>query len=132
LPWIFNEFLGLSVPDRCINDLQVFTSSTPANTIGSSRLVKLNMSDNIPSPATLLSHVMSPNQIVELHLLRCDRQISLNLPIVTHLTLIDSLDALNTRLLSTNIRSIRIILHCQCLLQMAIGPLYVHSQLYLC
>ncbi|CAF3361268.1 unnamed protein product [Rotaria sp. Silwood2] len=54
------------------------------------------MSDNIPSSATLLSHVMSWNQIVELHLFRCDSQISFNLPMVTHLTLIDSLNALNT------------------------------------
>ncbi|CAF3140209.1 unnamed protein product, partial [Rotaria sp. Silwood2] len=115
LPWIFNEFFELCVPDRCINDLQVFTSFSSANTIGFSRLVKLNMSDNISSSAAFLSHVMFSNQIVELHLFRCDRQISLNLPMVTHLTLIDSLDALNSRSLSTNIRSIHIILHHECL-----------------
>ncbi|CAF1375226.1 unnamed protein product [Rotaria sordida] len=73
------------------------------------------MSDNISSFAAFLSHVISSNRIVELHLFRCDRQISLNLPMVTHLTLIDSLDALNARSLSTNIRSIQIILHHECL-----------------
>ncbi|CAF0882969.1 unnamed protein product [Rotaria sordida] len=73
------------------------------------------MSDNISSSATLLFRVMSSNHIVKLHLFRCDRQISLNLPMITYPTIIDSLDALNTQLIATNIRSIQIILHYQCL-----------------
>ncbi len=115
MPWIFNEFFQLCVPDRCIDELQVFISSSLTNTIDTSRLIKLNMSDNISPFATLLSHVMSFNQIVELHLFRFDRQISLNLPMVTHLTLVDSLNSLNRCSLSTNIRSIHITLHHECL-----------------
>lgn len=111
---MFNEFFQLCVPDRCIHELQVFTSSSPTHRIGSSRLIKLTMSDNIPPFIALLSDVMSSNQIVELHLCRCNRQISFNLPMVTHLTLVDSLDSLNSRSLSTNIRSIQIILHQEC------------------
>ena len=95
-----------------MSNLQVFTSST-ANINSSSRLVKLNMSDNLASSVAFLPHIMSSNQIVELHLLRCDRQIFLNLPSLSHLILIDSLDSLNSCTLLTNIQSIQIILHYQ-------------------
>ncbi|CAF2577417.1 unnamed protein product [Rotaria sp. Silwood2] len=119
LPWTFNEF-QLCVPDRCISELQVFTSFSPGNKTFSSRLRKLNMSDNISTSASLLSYVISSNQIVELCLSRCDRQVSFNLPMVSHLTLIDSLDALNTHSLLTNVRSIQIVFHHECL-DFAIG-----------
>ncbi len=109
MPWFFNEFFQLCVPDRCINELQVFTS------IGSSRLMKLTVSDNIAVSIDVLSHIMSSDQIVELDLFRCDRQVSLDFPFATHLILIDSLDSLNSRSLSTNIRSIQLILHHECL-----------------
>ena len=109
MPWIFNEFFQLCDPDRCINELQVFSS------IGSSRLIKVTMSDNISVSTNILSHVMSSDQIVELDLFRCDRQVSFDFPLVTHLILIDSLDSLNSRSLSTNIRSIQLILHHECL-----------------
>ncbi|CAF1222618.1 unnamed protein product [Rotaria sordida] len=119
LPWTFNEF-QLCVPDRCISELQVFTSFSSGNKTFYSRLRKLNMSDNISTSANLLSYVISSNQIVELCLSRCDRQVSFNLPMVSHLTLIDSLDALNTHSLLTNVRSIQIVFHHECL-NFAIG-----------
>lgn len=115
MPWIFDKFFQLCVPVRCTNELQVFTLTSPTKTIATSRLVQLSISDNIPSSAILLPHVMSLNKIIGLRLYRCNRQISLKLPMVTHLTLIDSLDSLNSRSLSTNIRSIQIILHHPCL-----------------
>ncbi len=71
------------------------------------------MSDNLPSSVAFLPHIMSSNQIVELHLLGCNRQISLNLPSLSRLILIDSLDSLNSCTLLTNIQSIQIILHHQ-------------------
>ncbi|CAF4959241.1 unnamed protein product [Rotaria sp. Silwood1] len=114
LPWIFKEFFELCVPDRCISELQVFTSYFQTNKIHSSRLIKLNMSDNLPSSTTFFSHLISSNEIVELHLLRCDRQVSVNLPNIRHLILTDSLDSLNSSQLLRNIRSIQITLHHQC------------------
>ena len=81
----------------------------------SSRLIKLTMSDNLPSPASIFSHVMHPNQIVELHLFRCDRKLAVNLPNLKHLVLTHSLDSLNSSSLSRNIRSIQITLYHQCL-----------------
>ncbi|CAF2835867.1 unnamed protein product [Rotaria sp. Silwood2] len=92
LPWIFNEFFQLSVPDRCISELTVFAPSFPVMNFNSSRLIKLNMSDNLPSSITFLSQIVSSNKIRELHLYRCNRQISMNLPNVSHLILVDSLD----------------------------------------
>ncbi len=80
----------------------MFASPCLTKPVDSSRLIKLNMSDNIPPPVALLSHVMSSNQIVELDLFRCDRQISLSLPMVTHLTLVDSLDSLTDLPLHTD------------------------------
>jgi hypothetical protein len=68
------------------------------------------MSDNLPSFVTFLPHIISSNQIVELHLFRCDRQISVNLPTVSRLTLINSLDSLNSCTHLTNTQSIQIIL----------------------
>jgi hypothetical protein len=56
---------------------------------------------------------MFSNQIVELHLIGCNRQISLNFPSLSRLILIDSLDSLNSCTLLTNIQSIQIILHRQ-------------------
>ena len=73
------------------------------------------MSDNHVSSTTFFSQIMSSNKIVELHLYRCNRQVSIDLPNVSHLLLIDSLDSLNCNSLSLNIRSIHIILHYQSL-----------------
>jgi hypothetical protein len=88
----------------------VFT--LPSTNINScSRLVKLNVSDNLPSFAAFLPHIISSNQIVELHLFRCDRQSSVNLPSVSRLILTDSLDSLNGCRYLTNLQSIQIILH---------------------
>lgn len=56
---------------------------------------------------------MHPNQIVELHLFRCDRKIVVNLSNLRHLVLTDSLDSLNTSSLLTNIRSIQITVYHQ-------------------
>jgi hypothetical protein len=108
-------FVELRVPDRCISNLQVFTSSSSANINSSSRLVKLNMSDNLPSFVAVLPYIMSSNEIVELHLLGCDRNVSLNFPFVSRLILTDSLDSLNNCTLLTNIQSIQITLHYRCL-----------------
>ncbi|CAF4372753.1 unnamed protein product, partial [Rotaria sordida] len=41
LPWIFDEFFQLCLPDRYISQLQVFTSPSPVNTVAPSRLRKL-------------------------------------------------------------------------------------------
>jgi len=113
---MFDEFVQLCVPDRCISNLQAYTSSSQVNYNSSSRLIKLNMSDNLPSFIAFLPHVISSNQIVELHLLGCDRQIPVNLPThVSHLTLTDSLDSLNSCSRLTNIRSIQITLNHECL-----------------
>ncbi|CAF4686857.1 unnamed protein product, partial [Rotaria sp. Silwood1] len=114
LPWTFNEFFQLSVPDRCIYQLEIFKSCSISE-IYSSNLIKLNMSDNLASSATLFPQLMTSNKIVELHLFRCNRQVSMHLPNVSHLVLIDSLDSLNSCSLSLNIRSIQIILHYECL-----------------
>ncbi|CAF3260355.1 unnamed protein product [Rotaria socialis] len=40
LPWIFKEFFELCVPDRCISEIQVFSSYFPTNKIHSSRIIK--------------------------------------------------------------------------------------------
>lgn len=109
--WNFDEFFPLCVPDRYISELQVFTLDSPINTIDHLHLRKLNISNNFPSLATSFPHIMSSNQVVELYLLRCDRQISINLPTFDHLILTDSLDSLNSCLFSRNIRSIQIILN---------------------
>jgi hypothetical protein len=115
LPWVFNEFAQLSTPDRFIYNLQVFKSSSSANITDCSRLIKLNVSDNVPSLAAFLPCIMSSNQIVEVHLLGCDRKVSLNVPFMSRLILTDSLDSLNNFTHSTNIQSIQIILHYRCL-----------------
>lgn len=114
LPWVFDKFFQLCVPDRCISELQVFMSPSMSKDY-SSRLIKLDMSDNLPSCTTLLSHMMFPNKIVDLQLFRCKRQVSMNLPNVSHLNLIDSLDALRSNSLPFNVRSIQIVLHHECL-----------------
>ncbi|CAF4001642.1 unnamed protein product [Rotaria sp. Silwood1] len=54
------------------------------------------MSGHLPSSTILFSPITSPNKIVELHLLRCHRQICVNLPNLTNLILTDSLDSLNS------------------------------------
>ncbi|CAF4315515.1 unnamed protein product [Rotaria sp. Silwood2] len=111
LPWIFTEFYQLSVRDIFISDLQVFPASTLANTICPSRLVKLNIQDNHPSPTTFFSHIVISNQVTELRLSQCDKKTSVNLSNITHLILTDSLDSLNNCSLSTRIRSIQITLN---------------------
>ncbi|CAF4703699.1 unnamed protein product [Rotaria sp. Silwood2] len=111
LPWIFDEFFQLCVPDRYISELQVFTSASSVNTVGPSHLRKLDISNNFPSLATSFPHIMFSNQVIELHLSRCDRQISVNLPTIDHLIITDSLDSLNSCFLSRNIRSIQITLN---------------------
>ncbi|CAF3322938.1 unnamed protein product [Rotaria socialis] len=111
LPWIFDEFFQLCVPDRYISELQVFTSPSQVNTVDRSHLRKLNISNNLPSLATSLPRIMFLNQVVELHLSRCDRQVSVNLPTCDHLVITDSLDTLNSCLFSRNIRSIQITLN---------------------
>ena len=75
----------------------------------------MNMSDNLASSTTFFPQIMSSNKIVELHLYRCNGQVSMNIPNISHLILIDSLDSLNCYSLSLNIRSIQIILHYQSL-----------------
>jgi hypothetical protein len=97
-----------------IDELVVFTSST-SNTFCSSRLIELNLSDNLQSSTRFLPHLMSSNQIVELHLYRCNQEISLNLPLVSYLILTDSLNSLHNCLFLTKIRSIQITLHYECL-----------------
>ncbi|CAF1063810.1 unnamed protein product [Rotaria sordida] len=111
LPWIFDEFFQLCVPDRYISELQVFTSASSANTVGPSRLRKLNISNDHPSLATSFPHIISSNQVVELHLSRCDRQTSVTLPTFDYLIITDSLDSLNSNFFSRNIRSIEITLN---------------------
>ncbi|CAM4978380.1 unnamed protein product [Rotaria socialis] len=111
LPWIFKEFYELCVPDIFISDLQVFPSSTLVNRICASRLAKMNIQDNHPSPTTFFSHIMISNQVTELRLSKCDKTTPINLSNVTHLILTDSLDSLNSCSLSTSIRSIQITLH---------------------
>lgn len=80
-----------------------------------SRLIQLNISDNVPSFVTFLPYIMSSNQIVILHLLGCNRNVSLNLPFVSRLILTDSLDFLNNCTDLTRIESIQIILDYRCL-----------------
>ncbi|CAF1271985.1 unnamed protein product [Adineta ricciae] len=114
LPWVFDKFFQLCVPDRCISEVEVFMSPTMGKNY-SSRLTKLDMSDNLPSCSTLLSNVIFPNKIVELQLFRCNRHVSMNLPNVSHLNLIDSLDSLRSNSLPFNVRTIQIVLHHECL-----------------
>ena len=71
------------------------------------------MSDNLPSSVSLLSGIIFSNQIVEMHLFRCDREISLNFPSLSRLVLVDSLDVLNNLTSLINIQSIQIALHYQ-------------------
>ncbi|CAF4055709.1 unnamed protein product [Rotaria sordida] len=111
LPWIFDEFFQLCLPDRYISQLQVFTSPSPVNTVAPSRLRKLNISNNFPSLAISFPHIISSNQMAELHLSRCDRQTSVNLPTFDYLIITDSLDSLNSCFFSRNIRSIQITLN---------------------
>jgi hypothetical protein len=73
------------------------------------------MSDNLPSFVAFLLYIMSSNQIVELHLLGCDKQISVDFPFISRLILTDSLDSLNNCTHLINIQSIQIILHYECL-----------------
>ncbi|CAF4498120.1 unnamed protein product [Rotaria sp. Silwood2] len=111
LPWAFNEFFPLCVPDGYINELEVFTSTSPVNRVGSSHVRKFSISNNFPSLATSFPHIMSSNKVVELHLSQCDRELSVNLPIFDHLIITDSLDLLNKCCFSRNIRSIQITLN---------------------
>ncbi len=111
MPWIFDEFCRLCVPDKYINELQVFTSASLVKIFAPSHLRKLDLSDNIPSLTTSFPHVMPSNQVVELHLSRCDEQMSVKLPTFDHLIITDSLDSLNSCLFSRNIRSIQITLN---------------------
>ncbi|CAF4505242.1 unnamed protein product [Rotaria socialis] len=94
LPWIFDELFQFCLPDKYISELRVFTPASLGNTVGLSRLIKRNIVDNIASSTTSLSRVMSSNQIVELHLSRCD-----------------GLDSLSSCSFLSNIRSIQITLN---------------------
>lgn len=58
---------------------------------------------------------MFSNQIVEVRLLECDRQIFLNFASLSRLILTDSLDSLVSCTHLINIQSIQIILHYECL-----------------
>lgn len=71
----------------------------------------MNISDNFPSIVEYLPHILSLNQIVELRLVGCSRQLSLNAPSLSRLILIDSLDVLNSNIAINNIRSIQIVLY---------------------
>ena len=66
---------------------------------------------NEVSPILLQSPIMFPQNIEELHLFCCDRDIDLKLPSLHHLTVINSVGALHRCLsISMNIQSITIVL----------------------
>ncbi len=89
------------------------TSSSSSNINDSSRLVKLNILEKLPSTIALLPHIKSPNQIVELHLFGCDKEISVNFLNLSPRTLTDSLNSLNSLTNIINIQFIQFILHCR-------------------
>jgi hypothetical protein len=96
----------------CVSDMQVLGVPQLTNTIYSSHLLNLSLTYNTVSPVLALPHLISRNSVEELHLYSCDRRIRVTLPSVRHLTLTNSLDVLhNCSSISTNIRSITIVLH---------------------
>jgi hypothetical protein len=91
LPWAFNELVQIPIPDKSISELEVLQPSH--------------------SSTILSSSIMFPDNIEQLQLFCCDRNIDLKLPSLHHLTVISSLDALHRcSSISMNIQSINIVL----------------------
>ena len=58
LPWAFNEFVQLSIPDENINELEVFQPPLSSLMLSSSRLVRMNAICNEMSPILSRSSIM--------------------------------------------------------------------------
>nr|ACI90380.1 hypothetical protein [Philodina roseola] len=111
LPWAFNDFLQLSVPDTCITRLQMSSSLFVRQT---SRIRKMRLIRNAMTPFIAQSSLVCPDRIELLDLFYCDRSISLKLPSLVHVNLVDSFDALQScHLVSMHIQSITIVMHQQ-------------------
>jgi hypothetical protein len=110
LPWAFNELVQLPIPDENISELEVFQprhSPTPPH---SSRLVRLNSIYNEVPAILTRSLIGCPDNIEEMQLFSCDRDIALNLPSLRHLNVMDRLDSLHCcSSISMNIQSIIIV-----------------------
>ena len=111
LPWAFNEFVQISIPDKKISHLEVWQSSQSSRTVSSSRLVRMDLIWNEVSPILTQSPIMSAKSIEELYLFCCNRDVVLKQPSLGHLTVISSLDTLHRcSSISMNIQSIIIVL----------------------
>jgi hypothetical protein len=95
-PWAFNELFQISCLDETISQLEVWqVSSSSSTTVGSSRIVRMDSTCNKVSPILTRTSIMCPENIEELRLSCCDRDIDLKLPSLPHLHVISSLDALH-------------------------------------
>ena len=116
LPWAFNELVQLPIPDKQISQLQVLQPSRLSTILTSSRLVRMDSICNEVSPILLRSPIVFPSNIEELNLFCCDRNIDLKLPSLHHLTVVNSLDALQRcASISMNIQSITLVLDKECI-----------------
>jgi hypothetical protein len=112
LPWAFNEFVQISIPDKSISHLEVLQPSHSSTMLSSSCLVRMGLICNEMSPIVTRSPIMCPDNIEELHLFCCDRNIDLKLPSLRHLNVNSSLDTLHRcSSISMNIQSIIIVIH---------------------
>ena len=111
LPWAFNEFVQLPIPDEEISQLELLDLHHSSTMRSSSHLVRMDLICNEISPLLTQSPIMCPENIEELHLFCCDRDINLKLPSLKHLNVINSLDALHRCCsISVNIQSIIIVI----------------------
>ena len=107
LPWAFNELVQMSVPEKYIDQVEVWQPPSSSAMLSSSRFVRMELICNEMSPILIRSPIFCPKNVEELRLFCCHRDIGLTLPSLRHLDVISSLDALHRcPSISMNIRSI--------------------------
>ena len=86
--------------------------SRSSTMLSSSCLIRMDAIYNEVSPILTRSPILCPENIEELHLFCCNRDIALELPSLRHVNVIGSLDALHRcSSISMNIQSIIIVIH---------------------
>lgn len=113
LPWAFDGFFHAYVPYQWITGIHVFERpSHKTRTINQSSLRTLDMA--APASSSLifsLPHIITFDRIETVHLSFYNEPIRLQLSMVRHVTLVNSIDCLNySSSFPSSIRSIRILL----------------------